>query len=156
MHFLDIYIVLFQGGILVFHGNMLAVDLLGHPYKLTGNVLHGAGRGLRLGFPTANLADIDVLLPGDGVYAAACRIGHRRYPVAMNIGPNPTFDDRTRKVECHVIGFSGNLYGTLLSVELIARVRGLIAFESADTLTEQIRHDIAECTRLFGASEDVI
>ena len=132
-----------------------AVEMLGHPYSVPGKVRHGAERGRMLGFPTANLAEVNVLLPCDGVYAAACRIGRCRYPVAMSIGPNPTFNDDSRKVECHVVGFSGDLYGAALSVDLITRVRSLIPFESADTLTEQIREDVAVCVKLFAAAEDL-
>lgn len=121
-----------------------AVNLLGHPYSISGVVRHGAGRGREIGFPTANLEDIEVQLPGDGVYAAECVIAEKKYPVAISIGPNPTFNDESRKVECHIAGFSGDLYDQELSVVLTAHLRGLISFESLDALKKQIGQDVAD------------
>lgn len=126
-----------------------AVQLLGHRYSLSGVVRHGAGRGGGLGFPTANLEQIETLLPADGVYAAECLIAETRYAVAVSIGPNPTFGDQRRKVECHVIGFSGDLYDQQLRVDLKADIRGLVSFDSLEALKQQIELDIAATVTLF-------
>ena len=125
-----------------------AIQRLGHPYRLTGTVVRGAGRGRDLGFPTANLEQIAVLVPGDGVYAAAANIDGMIRPVAVNIGPNPTFGEQQRKVECHVPGYSGNLYGATLDVDLTHQIRGLVQFESVDSLRDQITKDVAEVIAL--------
>lgn len=128
-----------------------AVELLGHSYSMAGFVRHGAGRGGGLGFPTANLEDINTLLPADGVYGAECVIDQQRYAVAVSIGPNPTFADNSRKVECHIIGFSGDLYERELRIDLLRHIRGLISFPNLDTLKQQIRRDIADSVAAFEA-----
>ncbi len=130
-----------------------AVELLGHPYSMSGVVRHGAGRGGGLGFPTANLEGIETLLPADGVYAAECQIAQTRYAVAVSIGPNPTFDDASRKVECHIVGFSGDLYDQQLQIDLRTEIRGLISFPNLDALKTQIQQDVAASVAVFEASE---
>lgn len=124
-----------------------AVALLGHPYRLSGIVRHGAGRGGTIGFPTANLAEIQTLLPAHGVYAGTTVISGRRYPVAVSIGPNPTFGEHREKVECHIDGFSGNLYDQEFAVDLLQEVRALHSFGSVEKLISQIRSDIEVCRR---------
>ncbi len=100
-----------------------AVALLGHPYRLRGEVVTGARRGQTIGFPTANLAKIETLLPADGVYGGIGRVGDRSFAAAINIGPNPTFGEQNRKVEVHLVDFSGDLYGSWLDVDLLERIR---------------------------------
>lgn len=130
-----------------------AVDLLGHRYSMSGVVRHGAGRGGGLGFPTANLEGIETMLPADGVYAAECKVGQTRYPVAVSIGPNPTFDDERRKVECHIVGFTGDLYHHELRVGLRRQIRGLISFPDLDALKQQIQRDIASSVAIFETAD---
>ena len=88
-------------------------SLLGRPHRIRGVVTHGAGRGAGLGIPTINLDDIDTLIPADGVYAARAFVdgAPRAWAAACNIGPNPTFGEQARKVEAHLLDFSGDLYG---------------------------------------------
>jgi len=119
-----------------------ATQLLGHPYRLTGVVGQGAGRGAGIGFPTANLADVRTLLPAHGVYAGQVVLNGIRYPVAVSIGPNPTFGEHREKVECHIHNFSGGLYGQTLHVDLLSEVRPLESFDSVDALVRQIRADV--------------
>ena len=126
-----------------------AVNLLGHSYTISGSVVRGAGRGQTLGIPTANLENIAELLPRDGVYAACCNIQGHKFATAVSIGPNPTFEDSSRKVECHIIDFSGDLYGSALSIELLAEIRQVHTFESREALIEQINSDIAYCRTTF-------
>lgn len=129
---------------LIVEGRMAeAVELLGHPYCLHGEVVRGARRGRTIGFPTANLARIETLLPGDGVYGGVARIEERVFAAAINIGPNPTFGEMSRKVEVHLIDFSGDLYGRWLDVELFQRIRENRRFENKDQLVEQIAQDVA-------------
>jgi riboflavin kinase/FMN adenylyltransferase len=122
-----------------------AVELLGHPYRMSGTVRHGAGRGRTIGFPTANLAEIQTLLPAHGVYAGATEINGNRYPVAVSVGPNPTFGEHREKIECHIDGFSGNLYDQKLAIDLLKEVRALQSFISVDVLIFQIRNDVEVC-----------
>jgi riboflavin kinase/FMN adenylyltransferase len=121
-----------------------AVELLGHPYRMSGTVRHGAGRGRTIGFPTANLAEIQTLLPA-GVYAGATEINGNRYPVAVSIGPNPTFGEHREKVECHIDGFAGDLYDQKLAIDLLSEVRALQSFGSVNELISQIQNDIEVC-----------
>ncbi len=120
-----------------------AARLLTQPYRIRGMVTHGATRGARIGFPTANIAAVDTLLPAQGVYAgrAMCEAGS--WPAAVNVGPNPTFQDSALKVEAHLIGFDGSLYGKPLEVDFLARLRDIRAFASVDQLREQLQHDVA-------------
>jgi riboflavin kinase/FMN adenylyltransferase len=125
-----------------------AVELLGHPYSLSGNVVKGAGRGQDLGFPTANVAGVEVMLPADGVYAGVTKIAGASYRVAVSIGPNPTFSDQSHKVECYVLDFSGNLYEEAFTVDLLAEIRSLHPFKDAETLKTQIAADVTRCRNI--------
>ncbi len=119
-----------------------AVEMLGHPYRIRGVVGSGAARGRTIGFPTANLDGISTLLPPDGVYAGRCRVGGKAYLVAINLGPNPTFGESARKFEAHLLDFAGDLYGRTLDVDLIARVRNTVRFESREALMQQLNADL--------------
>ncbi|HTK76407.1 MAG TPA: bifunctional riboflavin kinase/FAD synthetase [Gemmataceae bacterium] len=127
-----------------------AFKLLGRPYRLRGVVGTGARRGHLLGFPTANLDPSETLIPGDGVFAARAVVDGKQWPAAVNIGPNPTFGESVSKVEAHLIGFDGDLYGRTLALDFIARMRGLQKFAGPEALIEQLRHDVAEANRLTG------
>lgn len=125
-----------------------AVKLLGHPYRLTGFVEQGAQRGRTIGFPTANLTGIGSLIPANGVYAGRTEIDSKHYAVAVSIGPNPTFADQRQKIECHIVGYSGDLYSKRLAVDLLHDIRPLCSFPSVDALIQQIQTDVSECVRL--------
>lgn len=124
-----------------------AVSQLGHPLRVTGEVTTGAQRGRTLGFPTANLAGIEGMLPANGVYGGRCEVGGSRFAVAISLGPNPTFAEERQKVECHLVGFSGDLYGQRLSVDLLTEIRPLRSFASVDELRAQITADIKAVIR---------
>jgi riboflavin kinase/FMN adenylyltransferase len=127
-------------------GNVAAATRgLGRPYCLTGVVGVGQRRGQSLGFPTANLTQVTTLIPGDGVYAVRAweRESVGAWAAAANIGPNPTFGEQVRKIEVHLIGFNGDLYGKTLTIEFSARLRDTRRFESVADLLEQIKLDIA-------------
>jgi riboflavin kinase / FMN adenylyltransferase len=126
-----------------------AVQLLGHPYRIEGKVIAGARRGQQIGFPTANIAGVETLLPADGVYAGVALVGGREYGTAVNIGPNPTFDENARKVEVHLLDFAGDLYGHSLAVDLLERVRDVRKFASREQLVDQIERDVAAARNLF-------
>ena len=126
-----------------------AVEMLGHAYRVTGDVSHGAGRGKSIGFPTANLVDIATLVPADGVYAGFCRTGEQEYAAAVNIGPNPTFADGKQKVEAHLLDYSGDLYSKSLDVDLLSRIRSVQTFETPAELQEQIRKDAQSAREIY-------
>lgn len=125
--------------------------LLGHVPGVRGVVVHGAGRGRELGFPTANLSpESEGLIPGDGVYAGYLVDAGRRYPAAISVGDNPTFEGVPQKqVEAYVIDESIDLYGHVVTVEFAHRIRQQVAFEGIPQLIEKIRSDVAEARRLL-------
>lgn len=125
-----------------------AAHLLGRPYRIEGTVAAGQERGRLLGFPTANLHQIPTLVPGDGVFAGLVHFQGRPWTAAMNIGPNPTFAEHGRKVEVHLLDFTGNLYGQRLVVDFLARIRPTRPFASVDDLVAQIKRDVDEVRRL--------
>jgi riboflavin kinase/FMN adenylyltransferase len=117
-----------------------AAMLLGRPPEADGIVVHGAGRGRLLGFPTANLdSPPDLLVPALGIYAGAV-LGHR---AAVSVGTNPTYGGTERRVEAHLLDFDGDLYGQRLVVELWQRLRDEAAFHSEAELVAAIEHDVA-------------
>ena len=127
-----------------------AVELLGHPYRLSGTVGIGAQRGRLLGFPTANLTQVPTVMPGHGVYGGTVIHERRRYLAAVNIGPNPTFAEDAAKLEVHLMGFQGDLYGQLLDVDLKFRVREVRKFESVDALRSQLAEDLTAIRSRLG------
>lgn len=116
---------------------------LTQPYRIRGLVVHGAKRGTGLGFPTANLDGIDTLIPAYGVYAGRVMIDRRWYWTAVHIGPSPTFGDQLAKVELHVLDFEGSLYGQVLEVDFIDRIRPVQSFAGAAALQSQLAQDVA-------------
>ncbi|QDV27479.1 bifunctional riboflavin kinase/FAD synthetase [Aureliella helgolandensis] len=122
-----------------------ANQMLTQPYQLQGVVQPGAQRGRELGFPTANLAEIKSLLPGHGVYAGRVQLHSKEFRAAINIGPNPTFAEDRVKVEVHLIGFSGELYGQELRCQVLTKVRDVQRFDSFDALKQQIAIDVTRC-----------
>jgi riboflavin kinase / FMN adenylyltransferase len=128
-----------------------AAVLLGRPYRLRGTVGTGQRRGQTLGFPTANLEQVETVIPGDGVYAVRAEHQGRTWPGAANVGPNPTFGEQARKVEVHLIGFQGDLYGRGLAVDFLERLRETRPFRGVNELVEQLRRDVDQARRLAGA-----
>jgi riboflavin kinase/FMN adenylyltransferase len=128
----------------VAHGDLaLAERWLGRPYGARGTVERGAGRGRSIGVPTINLPvpDARKLLPPDGVYAVWVRWGERRCGGMMNQGPRPTFGVAERGLEVHLFDFAGELYGEMVLVEWVRRLREIRAFASREALLEQLAGD---------------
>ena len=130
-----------------------ARTMLGRPYRIRGAVVRGAGRGAQLGYPTANVEQIDTLLPGEGIYAARSYADGAWHPAAMSLGPNPTFNEGELKVEAHLIAFQGSLYGQPIAVDFLARLRDIMRFASVDALVAQMAQDVAR-TREIAAEFD--
>jgi len=116
--------------------------MLTQPYRIHGRVMHGAGRGAELGYPTANLGAVDTLLPSEGIYAGRAFAEGRTWPAAISLGPNPTFDEGALKVEVHLVGYRGDLYDRDLEVDFLSRLREIKRFQSIGDLVAQMDQDI--------------
>ena len=125
-----------------------ARQLLTRPYRIRGMVVHGAARGSKIGFPTANVDAIDTLIPLDGVYAGRAHVDGRSHLAAINIGPNPTFGEHARKVEAHLLDFENSIYGRPIEVDFIERLRDIRQFETTEELTQCVKNDIANARRV--------
>jgi riboflavin kinase/FMN adenylyltransferase len=119
-----------------------AAELLARPYCISGMVVTGAKRGRTIGFPTANLDSVPTVLPGNGVYAVRATVDGTMWQAAANVGPNPTFGEDARKIEVHLIGFNGDVYGKPMTVEFVARLRETRPFGGVTELVEQLKRDI--------------
>ena len=128
----------------------LARRMLGRPYGVEGAVMTGAGRGINLGFPTANLQPHNRVIPHRGVYVTATLIEGLWRRSVTNIGVRPTFGDATEpSVETHVLKWSGDLYADVLRVRFLHRLRDEKKFGSVDELKTQIARDVARAERYF-------
>ena len=123
--------------------------LLGAPFQLEGEVVHGDERGRELGFPTANLIPDEALAcPGHGVYAG---LGDGR-PAAVSVGVRPTFQTgRGELVEAFIIDFEGDLYGDRLRLEFLERLRGERRFDTAEDLVAQMHRDVERTREVVAA-----
>ncbi len=122
---------------------------LGSAWVLEGKVIRGDGRGRGLGFPTANLETGNLILPKRGVYAGRATAGGKVFPAAVNIGIRPTVGgDGANRAEVHLVGFSGDLYGQDLAVEMLDYLRGERKFDSLDALKGQIARDVDRVSAL--------
>jgi len=128
----------------------LARRMLGRPYGVEGQVIRGASRGATLGFPTANLRLQNRVVPRGGVYVTATLIEGQWRRSLTNIGTRPTFADATEpSVETYVMNWSGDLYGDVLRVRFLQRLRDEKKFNSIDELKAQIERDNARAERFF-------
>ena len=124
--------------------------LLGHPYTIDGTVVEGSHRGRDLGFPTANLATGNELIPPHGVYATTVRLDGVIYPSITNVGIRPTFDEEPRTViETHLLDVERDLYGRTLRLGFVQRLRDERRFESVDLLKAQVGADVQKARTLF-------
>jgi riboflavin kinase/FMN adenylyltransferase len=125
-----------------------AARWLGRRYRLRGVVGVGQRRGRTIGFPTANLQGVSTVVPGEGVYAVRAHdeLG-QSWPAAANIGANPTFAEQEHKIEVHLIGFNGDLYGKPLTVEFVRRLRDVRPFVGVEELVAQLRRDLEQARK---------
>lgn len=127
---------------------------LGYSYSITGKVVHGQRLGRVIGFPTANVqvSDERKLLPALGVYAVEVLIGEQVYRGMLNIGVRPTVS-REGVVSCevHIFDFNQDIYNRLVTIKLIARLRGERKFEDINELQAQLEKDRMEAIRVFHA-----
>ena len=122
-----------------------AAGLLGRPYVLRGEVVVGDMRGRTIGFPTANvLPDPDAVIPARGVYAGFVRVGEEDYAACTNVGVAPTFQRAESRVEAYLLDFEGNLYGRVVDVSFVRRIREERRFSGIGELKGQVQKDVQE------------
>ena len=130
----------------------LARRLLGRPYALEGQIVHGRGLGSRLQVPTANLQSPNELIPRRGVYVTMLTSGDRVYEGVTNIGFRPTINPEegaSLSIETHVLDFNPELYGKQVKLEFLMRLRDERRFAGQPALVEQIHRDILGSRRYF-------
>lgn len=128
---------------------------LGRPFSLHGNVVHGAGRGTGLGFPTVNLNILPgQAIPSDGVYATLAITDNRRYASVTNIGMNPTFDAARRTIETYLLDFRDNLYDREIKIDFVLKIRDEVKFSNAEELSRQIFKDIKQTRTILDKYRD--
>jgi riboflavin kinase/FMN adenylyltransferase len=128
----------------------LARRMLGRPYGVEGPVVRGVARGNQLGFPTANIHPHNRVIPRGGVYVTATLIAGQWRRSVTNIGTRPTFGDNlSPSVETHVLNWSGDLYGDVVRVRFLHRLRDERKFSSVDELKIQIESDLARAQKFF-------
>jgi riboflavin kinase / FMN adenylyltransferase len=133
---------------------------LGRPHRVEGVVVRGHQRGRALGFPTANLETLaHAAIPADGVYAGWLAsldddgLEAQRWPAAISVGTNPTFDGRERTVEAYALDRDDlDLYGAHVAIDFSARLRETLKFGSVAELVAQMHVDVADARRLLTAS----
>lgn len=125
-------------------------EMLGRTYSTQGIVETGAGKGRVIGFPTANISQIQTMVPARGVYAGYGYVQGQKYKAAINIGIRPTIaSDKKLVVECHLIDFNGKIVGQSLIVEWVERLREEVKFDSVDQLKIQIDRDVRKAKAIL-------
>ena len=127
-----------------------AAGLMERPFEMEGYVVHGAGLGHTIGFPTINIRPADSILPRIGVYAASVEIDGKRYKAVANIGFRPTVNGKDVLLEAHILDFRKDLYGQRLRVRLLTFIRPEIHFNSVEELKKQIIKDSELAERISG------
>ena len=131
-----------------------ATELLGAPWFVSGEVIHGAKRGRDLGFPTANIKLDPSCGLKHGIYAVRVGIGGKRYDGVANFGTRPMFDDGAPLLEVFLFDFDGDLYGRSLDVAFIGWIRHEQKFESVEALKRQIAADAAQAREVLQRAGD--
>jgi len=127
-------------------------QLLGRPYSLIGNVVHGDGRGRQIGFPTANIETQNQVYPPNGVYAIRAKLEERWLDGVLNIGIRPTFNGMTIQVEGHFFNFNEIIYGKPIEIFFVEKIRSERKFPNPEFLIQQIQRDIAAATEILASS----
>jgi riboflavin kinase/FMN adenylyltransferase len=128
-----------------------AAQLLGRPYEVSGVVGHGSDRGASIGLPTANIRHWPKKkLPGAGVYATETLYKGELHLGVTNVGYRPTFEDQEKpNVETHILDFDRDIYGDMLTLKFIQKIRNEEKFASLNAFLEQIEHDKAAAREIF-------
>jgi riboflavin kinase/FMN adenylyltransferase len=145
-------------------GDMVsATRALGRPHRVDGIVVRGDRRGRDMGYPTANVESPPfTAIPADGVYAGhlvtrdpRSGVSRERFPAAISVGSNPTFQGSRRTVEAFVLDYDGDLYGEHVGVEFVERLRPMAAFPDVDALLVAMAKDVQDTRRLLGLPPSV-
>jgi riboflavin kinase/FMN adenylyltransferase len=131
---------------------------LGRPHRVDGVVVRGDRRGRDMGYPTANVESPQfTAIPADGVYAGhlvtrdpRSGVSRERFPAAISVGSNPTFQGSRRSVEAFVLDYDGDLYGEHVGVEFVERLRPMIAFPDVEALLEAMAKDVSDTRQILG------
>jgi riboflavin kinase/FMN adenylyltransferase len=135
-----------------------AARALGRPHRVDGIVVRGERRGREMGYPTANVESPPfTAIPADGVYAGHLvpldrRSGasRERFPAAISVGSNPTFQGSRRTVEAYVLDYDDDLYGEHVGVEFVHRLRAMAAFPDVDALLVAMAKDVSDTREILG------
>jgi riboflavin kinase / FMN adenylyltransferase len=128
---------------MIMDGNIKTANkLLGRFFEVSGTVIAGRKRGITLGFPTANIRMPPLTSPRTGVYVIEAEVDGKRYGGAANLGYNPTFGDSELSMEAHLFDFNQDIYGKIITIRFIDRLRDECRFSSPDELALQIRKDV--------------
>ena len=127
----------------------IASRLLARPVSVLGTVIHGRKRGRIIGFKTANIDPHHEAIPPSGVYAVYSRIGKSNYRSVLNIGTRPTFNEKDPSIEAHIFGINRDLYGKVIEVSFVKKIRPEKKFENEDILRAQIIKDSIIAKKLF-------
>lgn len=128
--------------------------VLGRNISLSGQVVRGAGRGVGLGFPTANIEFTpDLCTPAMGVYISYLHVGSQRLPAVTSCGTKPTFGGEAFTCEAHVLDYERQLYGQAVKLELTKRIRSERKFPSPEALSRQIMDDVSQARAWFSAED---
>lgn len=132
-----------------------ASEVLGHIPTIRSVVVHGEQRGRELGYPTANLSpNIEGFIPADGVYAAWLTVDGTRYPAAVSVGNNPTFDGvPDKQVEAHALDQHLDLYDRTVEVSFVEYIRPMRKFDGMESLREQMHRDELAIREVFAAQQ---
>ncbi len=128
-----------------------SAQLLGRPYSLIGTVVHGDGRGREIGFPTANIETQQQVYPPNGVYAIRAKLEERWLDGVLNIGMRPTFNGVNIQVEGHFFNFDEIIYGKLVEIFLVKKIRSERKFPNIEFLIQQIQRDIAAAAEILAS-----
>ncbi len=127
-----------------------AAERLGRTYSFRGVVTRGLGRGRKLGFPTANLAVVpEKLLPAEGIYAVRTSVRGSPGKGLLHLGPRPVFPGSPPSVEVWILDFDEDIYDEVVIVDVLHRIRGVLAFETPEALSKKVREDEARARAYF-------
>jgi riboflavin kinase/FMN adenylyltransferase len=130
-----------------------ANTLLGSRYRVSSLVVDGEKRGRALGYPTANLnPPLRKVIPGNGIYAAYAVIAGEHHQAAVNVGVRPTFGEEELLIEAYLLDFEGDLYGQVLTLEFVERLRPELEFEDVEALVSRIGDDVSEVRRILSSA----
>jgi riboflavin kinase/FMN adenylyltransferase len=123
--------------------------MLGRYHFVSGRVVTGAGRGRKLGFPTANILSQTEVVPSNGIYATLIKVKNRRWLSVSSIGVNPTFGDGPRTLESFIFDLETNLYGESVKLSFVKRIRDEQKFVTVEDLIAQMHGDVEQAKAIF-------